>query len=251
MKQRRKNTPAHLHVPARVVQLGTVLDMTTQDEQTRTVWDEKDVGGMVMCCDADGMQRRAGAAALYLLRGTPRAANAAPDTFTISIERVRLDRGGYDSQGRYFGVSKGNRHVYRATSSDGLLDIYIRGDEGEDARDVRKRAHDEHAKLARKRNGSCNDAIDTYTLWHDREPEGVRQSAELPDLINVRVGDALRIGYRSDKWNKRGTTTDYDHDYTEPQYKQPEVWADCADLSKARVIVIVGGNQRVTPEGID
>jgi len=95
------------------------------------------------------------------------------------------------------------------------------------------------------------DAGATYEAWHDRAPRTVTELDNLPDVIGVYIGRATRIGYRSDKWHARGQTQDYDHDYTEPGYVAPEVWADRADLAHATAIVIVGGNQRITPEGID
>lgn len=95
------------------------------------------------------------------------------------------------------------------------------------------------------------DAQQTYEQWHERDPRHVVTLDDLPDLIGIYIGRALRIGYRSDKWHERGTTEDYDHDYTEPGYEPPEVWADHVHLGQARAIVIVGGNQRITADGID
>jgi len=95
------------------------------------------------------------------------------------------------------------------------------------------------------------DAAATFEAWHRREPSHVDTLDNLPDVIGVYIGRATRIGYRSDKWGKKGHAQDYDHDYTEPGYSPPEVWADRADLDQAHAIVIVGGNQRITPEGID
>lgn len=177
VKTRAPNPPAHLHIPPATAQLGTVLDLTTQSDAQRTLWESADVGGMLMCADADAMQRRPGAAALYLLRGPSEA-------------------GG-------------------------------------------------------KKTDDTDDAEETYERWHKREPKNVRQLDGLPDLIGVYIGRACRIGYRSDKWHDRGDHEDYDHDYTEPGYEMPEVWADRVDLGQARAIVIVGGNQRITEEGID
>jgi hypothetical protein len=136
---------------------------------------------MLMCCDADAMEREPGTAALYLLR--------------VSSNKSRNSNGAKE---------------------------------------------DERA-----------DAETTYQEWHERAPSRVTHAEDLPDLIGIYCGRARRIGYRSDKWHKRGTTEDYDHDYTEPQYEMPEVWADNADLALANAIVIVGGNQRITADGID
>lgn len=173
---RRANPPPHLHVPRECVQLGVALDLTTECGSKRTTWEGRDVGGMVLACDADAIGRPKGTAAIYLLREEAPADDSAPPS---------------------------------------------------------------------------PDAAETYRTWHRRDADGRRELGGLPDVIGVYIGRATRIGYRSDKWHKRGTAEDYDHDYTEPGYVAPEVWADHGDLAKAEAIVIVGGNQRVTAEGID
>lgn len=96
-----------------------------------------------------------------------------------------------------------------------------------------------------------NAAADTYRAWHERDPEHVAEVDGLPDAFPCFIGHAVRIGYRSDKWGAPGVTDDYDHDYTEPGYRAPEVWADVPELARAKAIVVKGGNQRITPEGID
>jgi hypothetical protein len=230
-------------IPATTVQLGHVLDLTTQDGEIRTAWEAGDVGGMVLVCDARAMQRRAGAAALYLLR--PREGN--PER-KLRADRVRLDRGGYAYGGRqYFGVGA---PVYRVYDDAGDVDLYVRAPSARAAKEhVRKLPA--HSLQPLTRNPAASMAADTYAKWHEREPECVTELDGLPDALPVCVGDALRIGYRSDKWHERGQVEDYDHDYTERGYRAPQVWADCADLSKAKAICIVGGNQRITPKGID
>lgn len=92
---------------------------------------------------------------------------------------------------------------------------------------------------------------DTYKRWHKRDHNDVNWLEGLPDLIGSYVGLALRIGYRSDKWSKPGELVDYDHDFCERGHTPPEVWADVPELERASAIVIVGGDMRVTPEGID
>lgn len=94
-------------------------------------------------------------------------------------------------------------------------------------------------------------AADTYEQWHERAARFVGEIDELPDLIGVYIGRALRLGYRSDKWGREGEHNDYDHDFSERGHTPPEAWADSAELAQARAIVIVGGDMRVTPEGID
>jgi hypothetical protein len=110
----------------------------------------------------------------------------------------------------------------------------------------RKRNHDQYAPPADQK-----DAARTYEQWHERRPTKNTELDGLPDLIGVYIGRAMRIGYASDKWHEAGKVIDYDHDYTEPGYEPPEVWADRLDLSHARAIAIVGGNQRITADGID
>ena len=135
--------------------------------------------GLVMCCEPRAMQRRAGAAGLYLVR---------------------------------------------AKLQDGLPPA-------------------EWSRI--ERSGAA-----TYRAWHDRSPEQVSSIELSTGAVNY-IGDASVIGYRSDKWSQRGTPTDYEHDYTEPGYRAPEVWASEPDLTKADLVVIIGGNQRITPDGID
>lgn len=317
--RRSKNPPAHLHVPETVAQLGIVLDLTTTCGSRRTLWEASDVGGLIMACDADAMQRPAGTAALYLLRtkrrnpstlaaaldqvwgalnsrdgaallraideGDPDAVIALriktwdhhtptqPDreawTFletearwnerqgnpkqAIQVERVHVNRQGYDAQGRYFGVGDPLYLVTDTTEppdniySDRGRALYVRA---QSAKDARARAIAEWGK--RHKNATAqDDAAQTYEKWHEREALHVTDADGLPNVIGVFIGHALRIGYRSDKWHERGQFEDYDHDYTERKYEAPEVWADRADLAQASAIVIVGGNQRITPQGID
>lgn len=94
-------------------------------------------------------------------------------------------------------------------------------------------------------------AVKTYQRWHERAPQMIGEIDALPDLLGTYIGRALRIGYRSDKWAERGKANDYDHDFAERGHTPPEAWADTPDLERARAIVIVGGDMRVTEEGID
>jgi len=355
----RANPPAHLHIPATVAQLGTVLDLTTQIDATRTTWEIADLAGMVLTTDADAMERRPGHAALYLLRtqAQHRAPNARMDrtkrpAFTRALEAIEpilmrderralhdaifgadldtiraLQRGTIDrpTTGRdrptaadwtaildeakenwgFWGTPggpkarAGNRtpnartngrqpdnspqrtfalavaraliaQIKSATknfphiTADQLTGEFVDRMhqylvEGESIAAVVAQLRAEGTEwrdVLRSRNGSRNDEAETeagatYAEWHEREPEQVTHAEDLPDVIGIYIGRALRIGYRSDKWHERGQTEDYDHDYTEQGYDPPEVWADHADLSRARAIVIVGGNQRITADGID
>ena len=94
-------------------------------------------------------------------------------------------------------------------------------------------------------------AAELYERWNEREAEHVTDVDGLPDLIGIYVGRAMRIGYSSDKWNARGKSIDYEHDFSERGHIAPECWADTADLADARALAIVGGTMRITEDGID
>jgi hypothetical protein len=309
-------------IPATVVQLGTVLDLTTQEGDRRTTWQGVDVGGLLMCADPRAMEHGPGRAALYLLRAprTPNSArrNAGPksgytdcacrDCFDVAIgkagealcsdceaagceanngecqrpdaygveddsrsdnararknavanlpppklraDRVHVDRQGYANRGRdYFGA--GGLPLYRVYMADGSteFDEYIRAPSAAEAKaHARATIAKQRARTGNPQHGGA--AADTYERWHRRAPGEVCELDKLPDDLPHYIGRALRIGYRSDKWHGRGDAEDYDHDYTEPGYSPPGVWADDPDLAKATAIVIRGGNQRITPGGID
>jgi hypothetical protein len=254
---RQQNPPAHLHVPATVAQLGTVLDLTTQSDAMRTTWERADVGGLLMCCDPDAMDRKAGSAAIYLLRPMQKEANPErsdpraysltfanlkePGTLAEVVERVQEDQADIRSDD----VIDALREL-QATRLIVLESGSYRRTSPEEFRQGRRRG-----RFQNHHDGDQADAGATYEAWHEREPERVTELDELPDVIGVYIGRAQRIGYSSDKWKKRGKPVDYDHDYTEPGYEAPEVWADRLDLARAHAIVIIGGNQRITPEGID
>lgn len=92
---------------------------------------------------------------------------------------------------------------------------------------------------------------DAYEDWHERDPEEMRESAELPDFASYRLGTAAQLGYRSDKWGEPGEVHDYDHDFSEHGHEPPEIWADAPDIDNARLIVLYGGDMSVTTRGID
>lgn len=257
-----KNPPAHLHIPAAVAQLGIVLDLTTQTDATRTTWDAE-VSGMLMCTDADAMSRRAGSAALYLLR-TERAEAKANDrepnaaqrssthAYTLSLANLKTPATLLTIAER---VHRDDPTIDIDDVIAALRDLETQGLVQRDGPTYR-RSTDVESRPSRHRHrnhhdGDTADAGTTYAAWHRREPSHVDTLDGLPDVIGVYIGRATRIGYRSDKWKPKGHAQDYDHDYTEPGYTAPEVWADRADLDHAHAIVIVGGNQRITPEGID
>jgi hypothetical protein len=91
-------------------------------------------------------------------------------------------------------------------------------------------------------------ASDTYAGWHRRENEKVGELDTKP--AKYRQGRIVVIGYRSDKWGRRGEAHDYSHDFFEDNGRPPLVYTDSRTLDAARTVVIVGGSMRVTPEGI-
>lgn len=87
----------------------------------------------------------------------------------------------------------------------------------------------------------------TYDRWHDREPAKVGE-LRTPDELGVKVGRALRIDYRSDKWGARGRTHDYTHDFYEDGGRPPLVYVD--DRKRPRGFVLSGGSMTVSERGI-
>jgi hypothetical protein len=84
-------TLTHHHIPARTVQLGRVLDMTTVLGELATTWDSE-LAGWVMLTDARAEQMRPGVAALYLVRrvvdaGEPTATAAQEETYEMWHKR--------------------------------------------------------------------------------------------------------------------------------------------------------------------
>jgi hypothetical protein len=65
------------------------------------------------------------------------------NTLNFSLRRVRLNSGGYDSRGRYFGIGA---PLFRYVSEDGSIDDEIRGKDREDAKDEIRRTYP-HAKF--------------------------------------------------------------------------------------------------------
>ena len=94
-------------------------------------------------------------------------------------------------------------------------------------------------------------AQDQYERWHQRDALQVGQIANIPDAIDYRQGRVLRLGYRSDKWSRRGHMTDYDHDFTERGGMPPWLYTDTRNIERAHAAVIVGGSMAVTEGGID
>lgn len=61
----------------------------------------------------------------------------------LYAEHVRLNRGGYDSRGKYWGVGP---KLYRVGDADGVLDEYVRAPS---AKVARERAREQHEKRER------------------------------------------------------------------------------------------------------
>jgi len=92
-------------------------------------------------------------------------------------------------------------------------------------------------------------AAETYRRWHDRDPAKVGE-LDCADACPHAQGRMLRLGYRSDKWGKRNTYVDYDHDFLEDSGTAPLVYTNTRTLGAATTIVVVGGSMRVTERGI-
>ena len=94
-------------------------------------------------------------------------------------------------------------------------------------------------------------AQEQYERWHQRDAESIGEIVDIPDTIAYRQGRLLRIGYRSDKWTRRGKGRDYDHDFTENGHRPPLIYTNTRALERARAAVIVGGDMSITEGGID
>lgn len=90
----------------------------------------------------------------------------------------------------------------------------------------------------------------TYERWHQRGADFVG-SLDVPDAIEWHHGRVLRIGYRSDKWHRRGKVHDYDHDFTEDGHRPPLIYCNTQHLARARAALIRGGDMAITEGGID
>lgn len=91
-------------------------------------------------------------------------------------------------------------------------------------------------------------AARTYRRWHERDPERVGELETSP--CPFRQGRMLRVGYRSDKWGRRGKQVAYDHDFLEDGGRAPLVYTNTRTLEAATTIIVVGGSMRVTERGI-
>lgn len=108
-------------------------------------------------------------------------------------------------------------------------------------------------KLADKENlqGDEFDRAQTaYERWHQRDAKLVG-TLDIPDAIDWRQGRVLRLGYRSDKWSRRGKHHDYDHDFTERGHRPPLIYTSARSLGRSRGALITGGDMSITEGGID
>lgn len=93
--------------------------------------------------------------------------------------------------------------------------------------------------------GDHADAEHTYQQWH-RRPADVTGRIEVPDAIGVPLGRAIRIGYKSDKFGRKGAEVAYEHDFSEPY---PRVYV--TSRKAPRAMVLSGGNFTVSGRGIE
>jgi len=94
-------------------------------------------------------------------------------------------------------------------------------------------------------------AQEQYERWHLRDAESLGEIIDIPGTIAYRQGRVMRIGYRSDKWTRRGKHRDYDHDFTEDGHRPPWLYTNTRNIERARAAVIVGGDMAITEGGID
>lgn len=95
------------------------------------------------------------------------------------------------------------------------------------------------------------EGAEAYERWHERDAERLGE-LEIPDgPARYRQGRLIRMGYRSDKWNRRGEPVDYTHDFDAHGAHPPWLYTDAAELEASRFAVVVGGSMTVTERGID
>ena len=107
------------------------------------------------------------------------------------------------------------------------------------------------AKRKALRGDEHDQAQEQYERWHQRDAQWLGEIDKLPASVKFKHGRVLRIGYRSDKWSRRGAMTDYDHDFTEDGHRPPLLYTNTRTLGAARAAVIVGGDMAITEGGID
>ena len=88
-------------------------------EEAKTPWGWIALGGLALVGVVWAVSRGAGE-----VGGTMASNPEEPTKFKLHLERVRLDRGGYDSSGRYWGIGE---PLYRYYDDSGELDGHVRG----------------------------------------------------------------------------------------------------------------------------
>lgn len=143
---------------------------------------------------------------------------------------------------------------YRITVTEWRGWHMLVGREAMDAAPGRARIYLVRGRLAKKKalKGDEHDrAQEQYERWHQRDAQWLGELDKLPSAISCKQGRVLRIGYKSDKWSKRSTTHDYDHDFTEGGHRAPLLYTDKRAIESSRAAVIVGGDMAITEGGID
>jgi len=92
-------------------------------------------------------------------------------------------------------------------------------------------------------------AAETFTAWHARDADRVVE-LEVPSRLPHVQGRLLRLGYRSDKWARRGQWDDYEHDFSERGGAPPLLYTDRADIEDSSAALVVGGDMVITERGI-
>lgn len=88
-----------------------------------------------------------------------------------------------------------------------------------------------------------------FKYWSERDPDRMGELNTKP--CKYVQGRLLRLGYRSDKWHRKGKTEDYDHDFLEDGGAAPLVYTSAPTLAASVCVVVVGGSMRITEGGID
>lgn len=102
-----------------------------------------------------------------------------------------------------------------------------------------------------ERTGEAPDGAgaETYAAWHERDPDRVLE-LDVPSQLPHLQGRLLRLGYRSDKWGRRGEFEDYEHDFSERAGAPPLIYTDRADIEDSSAALVVGGDMVITERGI-
>jgi len=94
-----------------------------------------------------------------------------------------------------------------------------------------------------------NEALDGFYLWNNRAADRTFK-VDAPDTIKEYYGLITRIVYASDKKEKRGKISDYEHDFYEDSGEPPFIFFDTEDPDDASAAVIYGGSMSIDERGI-